>query len=181
MSEQARWYGVSYGNGNDGVSQLFPNFYVFTAEPYRLASLAIVAQYKREWKAAALETMIVDGEEDYTISATILDPLDAQDDRESDLESLRQDVEDAYKELEAAQESEDADEIVAAERAVCDAEQALEDVESDESTWHDSNGAYAIVEVFPIDESDMRDGPKYDSLDDAFDAEDLALVASEAE
>ena len=84
--EQARWYGVSYGNGNDGVSQIYPSFYVFTSDPYRAAELAMVAQFKAEWKARAAEAVIVDGEAEYTVAATIYDPLDAQDDRETELD-----------------------------------------------------------------------------------------------
>ena len=34
------WYGVSSGNGNNGVSHLYPDYYVRTADPFRLAELA---------------------------------------------------------------------------------------------------------------------------------------------
>lgn len=76
MTDQARIYGVSYGNGNDGVSQLYPDFYVRTAQPYALALGAMVDQFKPEFMQQAAEACSVDGEADYTISAMILDPLD---------------------------------------------------------------------------------------------------------
>jgi len=64
-----RWYGVSYGNGNDGVSQSYPNFLVYTDMPYTLARAAIVSQWKD--KVWANNNVDIDGEEDYTIYATI--------------------------------------------------------------------------------------------------------------
>lgn len=79
MSEP-RIYGVSYGNGNDGVSQLYPDFYVTTDKPYRLALAAMIDQFKPEFMAQAKEACTVEGEADYTISATIFDPLDEEPD-----------------------------------------------------------------------------------------------------
>lgn len=74
-----RLYGVSSGNGNDGVSHMFPDYYVYTSDPYRLARLAMVSTFKDEWKRAAYDAMYVDGEADYTIFACIYDPLDEPD------------------------------------------------------------------------------------------------------
>lgn len=66
------WRGVSSGNGNDGVSHHYPDYYVRTADPYRLAELAMVDRFKAGegmvWARGAVD---VDGERDYTISATI--------------------------------------------------------------------------------------------------------------
>ena len=74
-----RWYGVSSGNGNDGVSHTFPDYYVRTSDPWRLAELACVTSFKagksREW---AKENVEVDGEPDYTLSATIYEGPDGE-------------------------------------------------------------------------------------------------------
>jgi hypothetical protein len=75
---QPRLYGVSYGNGNDGVSHLFADFYVRTDDPWRLAKLAMITQFKDKWQAAALEACEVDGEAEYTVTAVIYEPLDAE-------------------------------------------------------------------------------------------------------
>ena len=45
---EAKWYGVSSGDGNNGVSHMFADYYVKTAEPYRLAELAVLTLFKRE-------------------------------------------------------------------------------------------------------------------------------------
>ena len=69
MSDLApRWYGVSTGNGNDGVSQSYPDFYVYTRFPFELAEFHGVQQWRDE--AWAREAVEVDGEAEYTISAT---------------------------------------------------------------------------------------------------------------
>jgi hypothetical protein len=71
------WFGVSSGNGNDGVSHHYPDYYVRTADPYRLAELAMVDSFKAgEGMAWAKAALFVDGERDYTISATILEDED---------------------------------------------------------------------------------------------------------
>lgn len=75
-SETPRIYGVSYGDGNNGVSQLYPDFYVTTADPWRLARGAMIDQFTAEYRAAAAEACECDGEADYTITAMILDPFD---------------------------------------------------------------------------------------------------------
>jgi hypothetical protein len=73
-----RLYGVSYGNGNDGVSHTFADFYVRTNDPWRLAELALISDFKSDWKVRAQDAALIDGESDYTISATIYDPLDEE-------------------------------------------------------------------------------------------------------
>ena len=70
------WYGVSSGNGNDGVSHLYPDYYVRTCEPYTLAQAAIVAELRPAYYEWALENSEVDGESDYTIQACIYNPPD---------------------------------------------------------------------------------------------------------
>lgn len=71
-----RWYGVSFGNGNDGVSHLFPDYYVRCTDPWRLAHIAILSQIVDDYQTKASEALEVDGEEDYTIYAMIRNPLD---------------------------------------------------------------------------------------------------------
>ena len=71
------WYGVSSGNGNDGVSQMHPDYYVRTADPYRLAELAVVDSFKAgDGMVWARESVDVDGARDYTIMATIYEDPD---------------------------------------------------------------------------------------------------------
>lgn len=74
-----RWFGVSFGNGNDGVSHTFPRYFCrCTADQaYTLAKAALVATLFNppdyRW---AIENCEVDGEAEYTITATIYDPPD---------------------------------------------------------------------------------------------------------
>jgi hypothetical protein len=82
-----RLYGVSFGDGNDGVSQMYPRYYVRTCEPYVLAAAATLSQFTAgAGHAWAAYNMTVDGEADYTISATILDPPDDEMPDDSDSE-----------------------------------------------------------------------------------------------
>lgn len=75
MTEQVRLYGVSFGNGNDGVSQMFPSFYVRTNTPYDLALAALLSEFKPgKGQAWAARHADVDGEPDYTIYATLSCP-----------------------------------------------------------------------------------------------------------
>ncbi len=78
MNQQPRLYGVSHGNGNMGVSHMFADYYVKTSDPWRLARAAAVAEFKPEWWDKALDELHVDGEADYTISACLYEPLDAE-------------------------------------------------------------------------------------------------------
>jgi len=67
-----RWYGVSTGYGNNGVSHMFTDYYVLTDDPWTLARAAIIAAHEGNaaWEQAAIEAE-VDGEADYTIAAVI--------------------------------------------------------------------------------------------------------------
>lgn len=68
---EIRLYGVSTGNGNNGVSQMYANYYVCTNEPWTLARAAAYSCYKPDaWEFLDNELQ-VDGDEDYTISATL--------------------------------------------------------------------------------------------------------------
>jgi hypothetical protein len=75
---ETKLYAVSRGNGNDGVSQMFPDYYVRTNDPYRLARLALVTQFLPCAQEQVLDECRVEGEADYTISAVLYDPLDEE-------------------------------------------------------------------------------------------------------
>lgn len=75
---EQRLYGVSYGNGNDGVSHIFADFYVWTDNPWLVAKLAMVTRFKSQWQAKALEECHVDGDAEHTVQAVIYEPLDAE-------------------------------------------------------------------------------------------------------
>ena len=70
MAPLARWYGVSTGNGNDGVSHMFPSFYVWTNDPWTVAERNAQSDIKAEFH----DEIEVDGEADYTVSASLYDP-----------------------------------------------------------------------------------------------------------
>lgn len=152
-AEQAtpRWYGVSSGNGNDGVSHTWPDYYVRTADPYRLAELAIVGRFNTDGYAWAIENSEIDGEAEYGICAMILNPPDdGTDDRD-------------HSQCEEGDDCEG-----------CDA------CEGEGSSYSDINGAWLIVEVWPIEDMDdeRSSAMQYDSLIDAFTADLLALAIS---
>ena len=46
---EPRWYGVSTGDGNNGVSHMFPDYYVFTDDPWELAERAAQSDLKEEY------------------------------------------------------------------------------------------------------------------------------------
>lgn len=150
-AEQAtpRWYGVSSGNGNDGVSHTWPDYYVRTCDPYRLASLAIVGWFDTDYYEWAIENYETDGEADYTIYATILNPPDdGADERDHS-------------------QCEDGDDC-----------EGCDQCESEDSSYCDANGAWKIFEVFPIaDMDDERSSAmRYETLQEAFSDDLLALV-----
>jgi len=72
---ETKLYGVSSGDGNNGVSHMFADYYVRTNEPWTLARAAMLAEFKTgKGHAFALANMEIDGEAEYTISAMILNP-----------------------------------------------------------------------------------------------------------
>jgi hypothetical protein len=79
MTSEIKLYGVSYGDGNNGVSQMYPDFFVRTNDPWRLARLAAVTQFKVEFQDKAIAQLDVDGEADFTIYANIYEPLDVEE------------------------------------------------------------------------------------------------------
>ena len=143
-----RWYGVSSGNGNDGVSHTFPDYFVRTNDPWMLATCALLAEFKPEGYAWALETAEIDGEAEYTICATVYDPPggDTRD------HTYCEDGEDCEG---------------------CDA------CEPDES-WSSVNGAWLIIEVFPVTENTRSAALRYeDGIPEAF-SPDIVALATEA-
>lgn len=87
-TNEARWYGVSTGNGNDGVSHMYANYYVFTDDPWTLVRAAIIAAHEgnESWERAAIEAEI-DGDEDFVSAVIFEDPeFDVEDLPESERE-----------------------------------------------------------------------------------------------
>lgn len=83
MAPLPRWYGVSTGDGNNGVSHMFPDYYVFTADPWRLCERAAESSLR---PGVEFE---VDGEADYCISAVVYDSPEFYDDvSEEDMEDF---------------------------------------------------------------------------------------------
>lgn len=170
-----RWYGVSFGNGNDGVSHMWPNYYVRTADPFQLAAAAIVANWNDDdMRAYAAENAEIDGEADYTICATILNPPD--DDGSNEWRCGKCDyVSDS--EFDACPD--------------CGAADSCEEMESDDGSWCDANGAWLVVDVFPVDDMpgailpngefaqyNPFDKPAYVSLESCFTESDLTMAAT---
>jgi hypothetical protein len=78
MTNETKLYAVSSGNGNDGVSHSFPDYYVRTDDPWRLARLALVGSFKSRYWDFVVDEMDVGGEEDYTISACLYEGPDGE-------------------------------------------------------------------------------------------------------
>lgn len=174
------WYGVSFGNGNDGVSHMWPNFYVKTCEPWTLAAAAMLSDFKPDEEVAwASENMQVDGEAEFGISATLYDPPDDREDYERELEAAQEAVTDAENALALMRTPLDDDADPTYGEAESDLEQlreALETLEEqDPGYWSESNGAWMICEVFPVDAPEYRK-PVYDSLREAFTADLIELA-----
>lgn len=74
LEAMPHWYAVCSGNGNDGVSHRFPDYYVRTCDPYALAALAMVSAFEPRSMRWAKENVEVDGDAEYGLSATIFDP-----------------------------------------------------------------------------------------------------------
>lgn len=178
-----RWYGVSMGNGNDGVSQMYPTMYVKTCEPYTLAAAAMLAEFKPgEGHAWVADNLQVDGGPDYTIAATLYDPPDDRDDYERDLEGAQEAVTDAENNLADLDENDlEARDIT--ETALGVAEIALTTLEdNDPGSWSEVNGAWMILEVFQVDADTIFSfatrAPIYESLRECY-PEDLLALARE--
>jgi hypothetical protein len=174
-----RWYGVSFGNGNDGVSNVFPSYCVRTADPWKLAHAALLANFNdvplndgpQTWREWASENVEVDGEAEFGITATIYDPPD-EDDEEPDYEELAINagymvscINNEYywhpkdePELDERDRNQVHDTEAEAWQACCEANEIGPDT-SNEPSWSDANGAWIICEVFPLGGPVMRDHP----------------------
>lgn len=73
MKTETRLYGVSTGDGNNGVSHVFADYYVRTDDPYLLAAAASYSCWKQEVWGVLDRELQVDGEAEYTISAWLYD------------------------------------------------------------------------------------------------------------
>lgn len=167
-----RWYGVSYGNGNDGVSHLYPNFYVKTDDPWTLATAATVSYFKAEFQDNALEAVQVDGEADYTIQAVIYEPEDVDPSEAPDEEFTNY-----YRCDNCEEEWSDTWSSMCNDRCPkCDTETEPYDSDetSDAGSWSEANGAYFLCDVFRVEPDDMTSAPQYDSLEACFNAAELA-------
>ena len=200
-----RWFAVSFGNGNDGVSHTFPDYYVRTVDPYHLAAVAMLANFNNagpEDKARIIDATEVDGEADYTISATIYNPEDVEpeSDNEPDYESIASaagfaviehtDSTFVYVRVGELGDSASYDDEESAWEACCSDNDLVPDGE-DEGSYCDANGCWIQCDVFAVD-SDCFDPeplesrnplswlgskPAYRSMADAFEPEDLRLTA----
>ena len=74
LHTESRLYGISTGNGNDGLSRMFAGYYVRTTDPWRLAELAAISQFKTSGFAWAKRNVDIDGDAEFGISAVFLAP-----------------------------------------------------------------------------------------------------------
>lgn len=173
------WYGVSSGNGNNGVSHLYPDYYVRTCEPWTLASAAIIAQFNPDFYVAAQEAADIDGEAEYCISATIYNPEDV-DPAEAPSPDYHLDC--TCNACGAFWEDTCTNEFPHMECAKCgsqDVEIDSEEIERDgDDSYSAANGAWLIVEVFPVDDMDQvrSSAMRYDNLDEALSADVVAMA-----
>jgi hypothetical protein len=159
----ARYYGVSTGDGNNGVSHLFPDYYVKTSDPWRLAVLAALSEFKADGKAWARTNMDIMGEADYTISVVFHESKETQDERE-EMVAYRDGLKDQF---DGGKESKE---------RLAEIESEIEELDSEIEAFGE-DCAWFIVEVFP--ERNLCGGrPVYESLDEAF-GKDVELVATE--
>lgn len=152
-----RWYGVSSGNGNDGVSHMHPDYYVRTNDPFRLAELAIVSSFKDEWKAKAKKAVDVDGEADYTISATIYEPLDEEPPEETEDEYQM-----SYSEANGAW-------LI----------YEVFPIDDDELNWDEEGFSVGNGEIWLETRCPAGSNPSYDTIEECFDEADLKLVPAD--
>lgn len=173
-----KWYGVSWGNGNDGVSHMWPDYYVRTDDPWKLAEIAAVSNLKdRTW---AKENVEIDGEADYTITAMFLDPPDDDADDswyiatayENGAVLIEDDEDGGNDGWRYLVDGEDASPVYETEAEAARAFCGSNGIEP--GSWSESNGAWLLCEVFPVDMDEERSSaPRYDSLADCFTVEDM--------
>lgn len=168
-----RVYAVSSGNGNDGVSHHFPDYYVRTTDPYTLAKAAVVSSFTDEFQDQAADELDVSGEIDFGgIQACLYEPLD------------RDPPESSYLCEACGHEWSDAPGAAIACES-CDSEDFKES-EIEYDSWSDANGAYMLVDVWPLtreEVADLPDGPwdkqVYDGLESCFGSDVLAKATED--
>ena len=155
-----RWYGVSFGDGSNGVSHMWPSYYVRTFDPWTLASAALIDRFDAGHMAQASEELDTGGEADYGISATLYEPLD------------REEPESHYH-----CESCDGEWDEASGATVCEScgSHDITEEQGEYESWCDANGAYMICEVFPVESIDTR-ASRYDSLESALSENAIRLA-----
>lgn len=161
-----RWFAVSFGNGNDGVSHMFPDYYVRTNDPFHLAAVAMLANFNNagpEDKARIIDATEVYGEADYTITATIYNPEDVEPEDEStpDYESIATangfavvehvDSKFVYVKVGVLGDSDDYDSEDAAFEACCEDHDLISDSD-DGGSYCNANGCWIQCDVFAVDE-----------------------------
>lgn len=157
---KVRLYGVSTGDGNNGVSHMFADYYVITGDPWRLALAATLAEFKSGFgKAWALRNVDIDGDSEYGISACLYNPPceDSEDGEYPDHCP-------AY------------DALGLMEYNGHDCDESPDDCE-DGRNYSDGNGAWFLLDVFPAEDLDTRNRPVYDSIEDALDKESFDMSA----
>lgn len=145
-----RNYAVSFGNGNDGVSHAWPNYTVRTCDPYRLAAAAVIDSFKPAYQAWAAKSMMIDGEPDCTISATIFDPPDDETEHEFECPECGHEWRHGARESDCPE---------------CDETDIK--CSDPESCWSQFNGAWLICEIFLADDQ-SPDAADHTSLAAAF-------------
>ena len=182
-------YGVSTGNGNNGVSQMFPDYYVWTDQPYRLAKAALVDTFKdgvgKDW---ALRHIEIEGESEYTIYAILSDPPceETEDGEYPTLYYITNESGEYWSNDDGWTDQEHADKFTEEEQKTLDLpiggdweELELDDYE-DGRNWQEYNGSWQILEVFPVKPEEIRDGKLvYSSIQDALTETVLKLVTED--
>ena len=126
-----RWYGISTGDGDNGVSRIWPSYMVKTDRPWDLARLAAEHEFRdgagKEW---ARRNVDIDGDEEFGICAMFLDP------------PCEETADGEYPEIENPEDAEDG------------------------RNWSEFNGAWLIVDVYPIDDETRENStaPEYESI-----------------
>src|ERR1700680_702081 len=137
---ETKLYGVSTGNGNNGVSHIFADYYVKTDQPWRLAELAALAQFKpgsgMTW---AKEHVEIDGEAEYGISAVFYNP------------PCNDTADGEYPETQRCGLCEETWIGAPSDCPACGSDETESNDENAEDgrNWCDGNGAWLIIEVFP--------------------------------
>jgi hypothetical protein len=80
-------YAVSFGDGNDGISHIFPDYYVTTDDPWRLARLAMIFSFRvipdvHDYQAWAAENVQLDEDGEDCVQACLYDGPDDVDGRD---------------------------------------------------------------------------------------------------